>query len=216
MCTVPAVYKEPTIQVMDKDNQTRFALIERGTVFNGKWNTVELNRRDFNESGKFNFSIENWLFQTVPTTRWFPRHKSVKMTIRNQFKLIQKNDDNGFFSFQQNIKAQAMNRFNVVIIVIRKQTESLEILYTSSLLSFVPVSSGESGKNAIKEYCREWSNRANEINIDIKNLTNCPCTLESAKVDPNLDVDFTCSATQHNCHENVNAYRCFLMKIDKM
>ena len=69
-------------------------------------------------------------------------------------------------------------------------------------------------KGAVKEFCRRWNTITDEI-VKVDNLTNCPCTLESARMNPELVVDFTCSATKPDCHENVNAHHCFLKSINQ-
>ena len=202
---------------MDDNNETQFALIEHNTVYNCKWDADDLGKDDFTETEP-TFSIENWLFLLHPRTgvsRWIPRHELSRQTQRNAF--IVENDQvvNGFFSFKQTANEFAKIRFGLSIVVVKKQTENLEILYTSSFLSFVPIIMGLSGRVAIKEFCRDWRNRTNEI-IEDDTLTSCPCTLESAKMNPLLDVDFTCSATEPGCHENVNAHRCFLVSANGM
>lgn len=218
MYAEPAVYEDPNIQVLDNINQTQFALIEHDTVYNCKWNT-DLGGDDFNETEPDNitFSIENWLFQIHPVTnvpRWFPRHELPRPTLRNQF-VVTNDRDNGFFSFKQTTNALARGQFGLFIVAVKKQTENLEILYTSSFLSFVPDITGFSGEDAIKEFCRRWNDKTNEV-VKRDSLTSCPCTLESAKMNPDLDVDFTCSATERDCHENVNAHRCFIVSINGM
>ena len=39
MYTVPALHKDPDIQVMDNNNETQFTLIEHDTVYNCEWDT---------------------------------------------------------------------------------------------------------------------------------------------------------------------------------
>ena len=219
MYAEPAVYEDPDIEVLDNINQTQFALIEHSKVHNCKWDTDDLGEDDFNETepDDISFSIENWLFQVHPLTgvpRWFPRHEFPRQTIRNQFQ-VTNDENNGFFSFTQTTKSLAKIQFPISIVVLKKQTENLKILYTSSFLSFVPEILGFSGENATKEFCRRWNVRTDEI-VKADNLTSCPCTLESARMNPNLDVDFTCSATNRDCHENVNAHRCFIISINGM
>ena len=209
--TVPPLYKEPDILIIDK-NQTLFELIEYNTVYNGTWNTYELNNNDFQESGETKFFIENWLFQNHPITRvprWIPRHE---FSTRSQFHVLQTDDNNGFFSFKQTARTIRGAQFLIYIIAVRKQTQNLNITYTSSLLSFLPRSSRFSGKNAIKDLCHTWRIKTHEI-VHPDYLESCPCTLESAKMDPNLSVDFTCSLIEHSCQENINAYRCYLKRI---
>ena len=209
---------DPDLKVFDNSNEIEFALIEYDTVYDVKWNTEELNINDFSESHAIKFSIENWLFQTHPQTkvsRWLPRHEFSRAVQRNQFKALKSDFENGLFSFKHTTKAFTRTQFGLSVVAIRKQTKHLEILYSTSLLSFLPSSFGLSGKAAIKEFCYQWNTKTNEI-VQSDNLKRCPCTLESAQIDPNFEVDFTCSATEQGCHENVNAHRCFLMSIKEM
>ena len=209
---------EPDLKVFDNNNEIEFALIEYDTVYNVKWNAEELNNNDFNESSAIKFSIENWLFQTHPQTkvsRWLPRHEFSRSAQRNQFKAMESDFGKGFFSFKQTTRPLARIQFGLSVVAIRKQTKHLEILYLTSLLSFMPRISGHSGKVATKEFCHQWSTKTDEI-VQSDNLKSCPCTLESTEMDPNFEVDFTCSATEQGCRENVNAHRCFLMSIKEM
>ena len=218
MYAEPAVYKDPDIQVLGNTNQTQFALIQRDTMYNCKWDTEDLGGDDFNETepDEIKFSIENWLFQLHPVTnvsRWLPRHELPRKTLREHFKVETNDYNNGSFSFTQTTKSFAKLQFGLSIVAVKKETRNLEILYTSSFLSFVPEILGFNGRDAIKEFCRRWNNRTDEI-VESDNLRSCPCTLESAKMNPDLDVDFTCSVTEPDCHENVNAHRCFLVSIN--
>ena len=215
---MPALHKDPDLRVFDDNNQAQFALIEHDTEYNVNWNTEELNKDDFNKSNVPEFSIENWLFQRHPKTlvpRWYPRHEHPRSIPRNAFKVMESEFEKGSFSFKQVTKSFAQLQFGLSIVAVRKRTRHLEIIYSTSLLSFIPTILGHSGKGAIKEFCRSWNTKTNET-VKSENLTNCPCTLESAKMDPNLKVDFTCSATKRDCHENVNAHRCFIVNIKEM
>ena len=213
---VPALHKDPDIKVFNNFSQTQFTLIEHDTVHNGSWNTNELNQDDFDETGEIKFYIENWLFQTIQgVTRWLPRNELIRPTQRLWFKLLRNDSKNGTFSFKQTTRSPAKLRFIISLVALKKVTKNLEILYTSSLLSFVPNLSSGSGIDAIKEVCQVWRNKTVDV-VNPNDLKSCPCTLESARVDPNLAVDFTCSATERDCHENVRAHRCFLMNLNKM
>ena len=176
-----------------------------------------MNQNDFNEAGTISFAIENWMFQIHPATntpRWLPRHELPRHTLRNQFQILQSDSDTGVFSFRQTTKVFARIQFTIHIIAVRKQTENLSILYTSTFVSFLPEILGLSSRNATNEFCRRWNSRTDEI-IKADYLTNCPCTLESATTNPDLVADFTCSSMAPGCHENVNAYRCFLKSINQ-
>ena len=215
--TVPALFDNPDILIIDYINQTQFALIKHDTTYNARWNIDQLNQNDFNETGKISFSIENWMFQIHPITRtlrWLPRHELPRETQRSQFQILQTDVNNGVFSFRQTTKLLAKTQFVINIIAVRKQTESLSILYTSTLVSFVPGILVFSDDNPVKDFCHRWYTSTDEI-VKADNLTNCPCTLESATMNPELAVDFTCSATKPGCHENINAHRCFLKSINQ-
>ena len=209
--TVPALHKNPDIEVLDNLNGTEFALIEHGRLYNGKWKTEELNNNDFNETGEVQYFIENWLFQLHPGTnvsRWVNRETLRSVSLRTAF-ILTKNDldlDQGTFSFMQKSKAAKQGRFSVSIIVLRKMTQNLNLTYTSSFLSFMP-------QGAIKDLCNQWSDKTPE-KIDYTKLKRCPCTLQSAKMEPDLSQDFTCSSSQPGCHENVKAHRCYIMKLN--
>ena len=214
--TVPSVYKEPDILITDDKNQTHFELIEHGKVYIGKLNAYELNDNEYQESGETKFFIENWLFEKHPGTRvsrWLSRHEYQSVSRRSAFHVLQTDDNNGFqFSFKQTTKALARFQFPISIIAVRKQTQNLNIIYTSSFLLFLPYSSHLSGKNAIKHWCNKWHASTNE-NINPDYLESCPCTLVFAIMDPDLSVDFTCSPVKPGCHENINAHRCYLKRI---
>ena len=209
---VPAVHMEPDVQVL---NKTKFSLIDFNQKYKYTWNAEELNQNDYNETGKIKFSIENWVFQLHPITkvsRWLNRQDYPRLTYRQAFQVLDSDSENGKFSFKQTTKVLARSQFIISIIVVKKQTENLEILYTSTLLSFVPDIRFR-GTEAIMTFCRMWNDNTREI-VKPEILTSCPCSLESAKMNPNLITDFTCSATEPDCHENVNAYRCFLIKLN--
>ena len=181
-------------------------------MYNGRWNTNELNQNDYNESGEIKFFIENWIFQMYPFTWWLPRHKLVRQTQRLWFRILQSDYNTGLFSFKQTTKFLPKVQFGISVIAVRKQTQNLNITYTSSLLSFLPGLRSHFGRGAIRELCSTWTTRTIEI-VKPDDLESCPCTLESARMNPNLHVDFTCSSIQPDCHENLNAHRCFLKRI---
>jgi len=196
--------------------KTKFALIERDQIYTCNWNTEELNQNDFKETGNITFSIENWLFLIHPVTkvgRWLRRQDLPRKTPRQWFRVLNRDNKNGNFTFKQTARESAQGQFGISVIVLKKQTENLEIIYTSSLLSFVPQIMNFTGREATRQFCINWNAKTKEI-VKPENLTKCPCTLESAKMNPNLFTDFTCSATETDCHENLNAHRCFLRKVD--
>ena len=211
--TVPPLHKKPDIEVLDSLNGTEFALIENSKLYNGKWKPEELNNNDFNETGEVQYFIENWLFQPHPRTkvpRWVNRIALPSVSQNTAFKLTKNATDldKGTFSFMQTTRATVQAKFFVAIIVLRKVTENLNLTYTSSFLSFIP-------KGAIKDLCNKWSVNTLE-KLDHTKLKRCPCTLRSARMEPDLFQDFTCSSTQPGCHENVKAHRCYVMKLNDM
>ena len=213
---VPALHKDPDIQILDINEQTQFTLIEHDQMYDCKWNPEELNEDDYDESSEIKFSIENWLFQINPMTKvplgWVPRHELPRQIARNQFAVLHTDTNAGSFSFKQTTNSFSKIQFGISLVVVKKQTKNLNISYSSSLLSFVPDVLDYSGKNAIKEFCRMWRAKTDEIVI-LNDMKSCPCTLESARMDPDLNVDFTCSSTEPDCHENVKAHRCFLFNL---
>ena len=215
MFAVPALHKQPDIEVLDNVDGAQFALIEHLKVYNGKWKTGELNTNEYNETGEIKYYIENWLFQyhrRERVTRWTSRKALPLRLQREAFILMQSDTDKGTFTFKQNTQTLAKPAFIIGIIVVRKVTENLELMYTSSFLSFMPMILNASGRKAIREFCSKWSDSPSEkINTELK---KCPCTLQLAKMDPDLSQDFTCSVTQPGCHENVNAHRCYIMKLN--
>ena len=216
--TEPALHKDPDIQVFDDKNRTNFVILERETVYYCTWDANNLGKDDFNETepSKIKFSIENWLFQEHPKTkvsRWIHRQDLREESRRKQFVLKNKNfKGESSFSFMHTADERAnIVKFSLSVVVVKKQTKNLEIMYVSTFLSFMP----RKGENAINIYCQLWRQKTDEI-IKTDNLPSCPCTFESAKINPDLKVDFTCSATITDCHENLNASRCFLMNITEM
>ena len=209
MCLVPAVHKDPDIQIFDDKNQA-VELIKRDIFYNGTWDTEILGNDDFNETdpSKIKFSIEDWLFQNLQNANVFGwiRRKDFSR-LKNQF-FVKNNQTKGFFSFKHSANVFAEIQFGLSVVAVRKQTKNLEIIYPSTFLSFLPIS----GENAFRKYCQMWTTGTKEV-IKTDKLKNCPCTLESAKINSNLKTDFTCSSTETDCHENVNAFRCFLMNI---
>ena len=201
--------------MLDNDGEREFFLIEFMKDYNGKWDTDQLNQDDYNETTDINFIIENWVFNIHPVTqvgRWINR-KNLQRRQSELFTVKQQNNSNGSFSFTQSTNAPAKVRFDNSIIVIRKCTKHLEILYTTTFLSFVPKVQGFKDREAIVEYCRQWHINTEDI-IKPDDLNSCPCSLDSARIHPDLVDDFTCSPTETKCHENINARRCFLRKLN--
>ena len=212
---VPALHQDPDIEVLDNLNGAEFALIEHSKVYSGKWKTEQLNNNDFNETGEIKYYIENWLFHTHPKTkvsRWINRQELSIGTQRRAFQVMESDMNKGIFTFKQDTQAFLRPNFIIAIVVLRKETANLNLIYTSSFLSFIPKVNG-SGIGAIRKFCDMWSDKTSE-KIDGTKLKKCPCTLQSAKMDPDLSQDFTCSVTQPDCHENVNAHRCYVLKLN--
>lgn len=208
---VPALHKKPDLKISDiNKKELEFALIEHNKEYTGKWNVNDLNDEP-GEPSEIKFSIVNWIYQIHPLRRrWILRPR------QEWFKLLHINTTTGTFSFKHKTRSRGNNHFafGISIILLIKETENLTIFYTSSLLSFIPKMS-TLGSGAISEFCTKWKNYTKET-FDSINLLRCPCTMEAAKMDPNLNVDFTCSITHLRCHENVKAHRCYLVKTNKM
>lgn len=212
MPAVPALHRDPDIQILDDNNVTEFTLIEHGKTYNGSWNPIHLNQDDYNEGGSITFTVENWIYLVTNVGRWISR-QDLGTTQKSFFKVIQSRSDNGSFSFMQTTRALRGNQFGVMIILVRKQTKHLNIIYTSSFLSFLPTHL-ITGGSPVQQFCQKWYQSRFLSDIDSEKLKGCPCTLEAAKMDPTLKLDFTCSPTEPQCHENVNAHRCYLMKLN--
>ena len=208
--TVPALHKDPDIQIFDH-NQTH-TLIEYERLYYGKWNTEDMNQDTYYEGGKIRFSIQAWVFQTHPITR-IARWQSFSESryLRRRFQVTQSNISSGLFSFLQSSRLSRVTKFHINIITLTKLTKNMEIIYTSLLLSFIPVGRGLVGRAAIVEFCVKWKLTTDEI-IENNSITCCPVNLESAKIHPYFVEDFTCSVTVPDCNENIKAHQCYLKK----
>jgi len=203
---VAAIYKKPDIHVYDGDQETEFALILNGAVYTAKWNTEKFNKDQFKENGTISFVLESWLF--LQGKRWIKR-RSIFLQGRPEppFQILDRNYDNGNVTFKQATNRAIRFQFDISLVVLLKKTRNLNILYASTILSFVP--KGFSGQAGILEYCTLWLADSNEV-VQRDNLQNCPCTSTSVRLDPDFIVDPTCSSFYSKCHENVGANRCFL------
>ena len=154
--------------------------------------------------------LENWAF--LQGRQWIRRRSEFETQSQEPpFQLLDEDYNNGSAKFKQVTNLPRQFQFDVSLVILCKQTKNLNILYPSTILSFVPKLF--SGNNAIFEYCRMWVAQTNDIIIS-NNLQNCPCTINSVRFDPDFMADPTCS-TGSKCHENVNANRCFIKNVDK-
>ena len=209
---VPALYKKPDVKVFNENSgtDTEFALIEYGTKYTAKWDPELLNVNEFNESGNVSFKFQNWIFG-IATKNWIDRKK--RQRSQSDFLNIIKNEtDKGTVTFTQTINQVSLIKFDMSLLVLIKTTKNLEIHYASSLLSFLPKRGGLTGTKAVINYCQTWHNKTRE-RLNSAQLTNCPCKMKSVMFNKDFESDPTCSATKTDCHENVDANRCFLKKI---
>ena len=121
----------------------------------------------------------------------------------------------GVVTFKQLSSQLKLGRFDISVLVLNKQTKHLNILYTSTLFSFMSnVARGNTGTTAIMQYCDNWLKKSNAT-IRSSALVSCPCNVQSVRGDPDFEIDDTCpsSKPQLKCHENIGAERCYLKQI---
>ena len=206
---VPVGDKTPDIKIYDDDDrEMEFAVIDNEQIYAAKWDHEQLSKDQFNEKGNITWTIENWFFFSR-FSRWLQRSS------RQNAVVIIDNYDNGTFRFRQSINRPRIFQFDISVIVLVKHTKNLKIMYTSSILSFIPkLFSSFTRESALLEYCNLWLTESNEL-IDHKNLQTCPCTIETLRFDPDYISDPTCSSTSIRiCRENINASYCYLKPLN--
>ena len=210
-----AVYKKPDVKIFKEksDTEAEFALIEYNRMYHATWDPDILNANEFNEPGNITFKLQNWIFGLIRKD-WIDR-ESRSGSQGHFFQIINNNANKGNITFKQNTNRRSNAKFDMSLLVLIKTTKNLEILYLSSFLSFLPKPSGVSGKRAITKYCQDWHTKTSE-KLSSSRLSNCPCTLTTAMFDNDFQVDPTCSSTKTDCHENVDASRCYVRKIQGM
>ena len=206
---VSAHHKEPEIHISRGDQEKEFSLIEHDIPYNATWFAPKINADQFSEGGSIEFRLENWL--------WFLDSRWQRRMLSNTFKLDNPNYDEGVVTFNQTRSKSARINFDfdISILILNKQTKHLKIMYTSTLFSFMPKSSG-TGATAVTSYCESWLMNTQTI-VNSSKLNRCPCNLQTIRGDPDFVIDDTCSASQSllKCHENVGAERCYLKQISE-
>ncbi|XP_065893780.1 uncharacterized protein [Dysidea avara] len=170
-----------------------------------RWNSEQVKKDQFKENGTIAFTVENWFF--LLGRRWLKRGS------RHQFSIRYTDYDNGNVTFVQRINRPRIFQFDISVLVLVKHTKNLNIMYTSSILSFAQRLFGQiTGETALLEYCNLWFAGSIE-NVNSSYLETCPCTMEAVRFDPDFISDPTCSSTSRKCHENVNATVCYLKRV---
>ena len=190
---------------MDDGQKKEFSVIEYERHYNATWLTRKLNQDQFDEGGDISYQFQNFHWFNE---KWRNRGSSV-------FKRSYTNYSEGVVTFIQSRKRLAFGKFDISVLVLNKKTKHLNILYTSTLFSFVPnVGGGKTGAAAIMEYCNTWLT-ATRDKVSSSALVSCPCNVQSVRGDPDFEIDDTCpsSKPQLKCHENIGAERCYLHQI---
>ena len=215
---VEALYKKPDVKIFKENSnaETEFALIEHKRIYHATWDPDILSANEFNEpAGNITFKVENWIFG-IKANDWINRRENRNKLSTPFLELVNvTNIDKGTITFRQNTDQRARFKFDMSLLVLIKKTNNLEIYYSSSFLSFLPKPKAVSGKNVIAGYCQVW-HRDTKEKLNSTRLSNCPCTLTSAMFDNDFQADPTCSSTKTDCHENIDASRCYLRKIQGM
>ena len=110
----------------------------------------------------------------------------------------------------QSVNRRRVFGFDVSVLVLIKHTKNLDIIYTSSVLSFLPRSFVLGNYTSDSEvYCNWWFTDSYE-NVDYNALQICPCTMESVRFDPDYIYDSASSLIRQKHYENFGAIRCYL------
>jgi len=122
-------------------------MIYAGKNYVAKWNS-QLNKDHFRENGTISFSVEARFF--FLGRRWIPHG-------RFSFKAFYEDYQNGTISFMQSVNRRRVFGFDVSVLVLIKHTKNLDIIYTSSVLSFLPRSFVLGNYTSDSEvYCNWW------------------------------------------------------------
>ena len=176
------------------------------------WDSEQLKKDQFEENGTISFVLENWAFVAFRSDRrWIKRHSNT-LRGRSQFQILDTDYNNGNITFIQVTNRPVMFQFDISLVVLLKETRHLKIWYTSTILYFLPRLF--SYQSTTLEYCGLWLSESNEV-VPSDSLQNCPCTMHSARLDPDFLPDSTCFSSTTKCHENIGAARCFLKHINK-
>lgn len=209
------VYRKPDVKIFKEssDTEAEFALIEHNRKYHATWDPDILNANDFNEPGNISFKLQNWIFGAIKK-EWIDR-ESRRGSQGGFLQITDIDATKGIITFKQNNNQFSKPKFDMSLLVLIKATMNLEIYYPSSFLSFLPNPNGVTGKKAIANYCQTWHTKTKE-KLSASQLFNCPCTLTSAMFDNDFQADPTCSSAKTDCHENIDANRCYVRKIQGM
>ena len=125
----------------------------------------------------------------------------VKQSPRRRFNIVRQNFKKGTVIFRQTV-SPSQYEFSIYVIAVIKQTVNLEIMYTSSILSYMP-----GGATISEEYCDMWSSRTNQI-LNSDDLKNCPCNLDSVNLNSDVLAEPECELPGDNC---VDGNQCYMM-----
>ena len=195
------MYQEPDIKIYKGDNTKESLFIEQDVEYTATWDPEILNIDEFNENGSISFDFQNWIFGL--RNKWIDRKERSRVD-PNFLKIISDQTTKGIITFSQNIDNLAGGTFDMSFLALTKKTKNLEISYTSTLLSFLD-------KDVIS-VCQTWHNKTKD-RLSTSDVGSCPCNMKSAIFDDDFESDPTCSVTNTECHENVNANHCYLRKV---
>ena len=188
------------------------AIIEYQKLYNATWNNNTLNRDELTGTSDIKYELQNWHW--FNDQRWRNRNEKQRRNTKPQFDLNSENYTEGFVTFIQTRNQLRFGTFDISLLALNKITASLSILYTSTLFSFMP-NVGE-GKAGIMQYCRNWFNMTQD-KISPTELISCPCNVQTARGDPDFEIDDTCPSSKPKlkCHENVGAETCYIRQISE-
>ena len=207
---VPALYKKPDLKIF-KTNDTKYEtiLVEANREYYAMWDPEILDVNELNESCELSL-FQNWIFGLITINglrmkQWFNR--AVRQGNQNRFlKIISNETNRGMISFEHIINRKL--EFDLSLLVLVKKTRNLKINYASTFLSFL-----YDGDTTI-EACAKWYQHDKKLAKG--HLSSCPCNMKSAIFDNQYEPDLTCFASKAECHENINANRCYLRRTKKM
>lgn len=193
--------KPAVLQIFNKnDNNETFSTLKYNESYTVKWNPVQMNKVDFNQSGDFSLALENHLFR---------KDKWLALKTKNVFFIDDMDKLQGVATFRQKASLPTPFQFVNRVLVLLKKTEHLTIMYTSSLFTFLPNRQGD----ALQGYCNFWLTNTKEP-MNSSSLTSCPCTVESIKFDSEYFADTTCLSEESSCHENIGAVSCYVKELN--
>lgn len=199
---VSAHQKKPDIHIFYDGQEQELALIENYKTHKASWNILLINKDQFNEGGDITYQLQNWHWVR---NKWINRARI--------FTRKSENYSEGVVTFSQERKEFAGGRFDIAVLAINKHTKNLNILYTSTLFSFMPSFIKANRSAAVIQYCSRWLK--NTTTVLSSNLISCPCDVQSVRGDSDFKIDDTCPSLKPKlkCHENVGAEKCFIKQI---